>query len=81
MMEDNQRKKQIIDELVQLIEQKGRELQASDLPAKDQLPQVDVLLDTIRFLDQYDTNVQVLNRYWREQHWKDKFSKHKEDRE
>ena len=58
MMED---KEQFINEIVNLIEQKGREVQSSGEPARDQLPKVDILLDIVRFLDHYDENVQILN--------------------
>lgn len=61
---DKQLQKEIIDEVVELIQQKGEELRLSGKSPYDQLPQMDVLLDTIRFLAGYDENVEVLNQYY-----------------
>lgn len=61
---DKQLQKEMIDEVVGLIQQKGEELRVSGKSPYDQLPQMDVLLDTIRFLDRYDENVKVLNQYY-----------------
>ena len=66
-------KEQFIQELVKLIEQKGKEVQASGEPAEMQLPKVDVMLDVVRFLDHYDENVKVLNDYWRKKRYAEKF--------
>lgn len=65
MMGDNEVREKIINELVLIIEQKGKEIQGSNIPIGEQLVQVDVLIDTIRFLDKYVENTKVLNQYWR----------------
>ena len=64
--EDREFRKQIIDEVSELIMQKGKEIQDSDMPTMEQLTKVDVLLDTVHFLSDYDENVKVLNKYWLE---------------
>lgn len=68
-------KEQFIQELVKLIEQKGKEVQASGEPAETQLPKVDVMLDVVRFLDHYDENVKVLNEYWSRKRYAEKFNR------
>ena len=73
--EDKEFKKQIIDEVSELIMQKGKEIQDSDMPTMEQLTKVDVLLDTVHFLSAYDENVKVLNRYWLAKKWKMKFGR------
>lgn len=74
-MEDKDYKKQIIDEITNFITQRGQQVRDSDLSVDDQVTQVDVLLDTLHFLQCYDENVKVLNKYWLEKRWKQKFSK------
>ena len=74
-MEDEDYKKQIIDEITNFITQRGQQVRDSDLSVDDQVTQVDVLLDTLHFLQGYDENVKVLNKYWLEKRWKQKFSK------
>lgn len=45
---------------------------------EDKLVQMDVVLDIIRFLDQYDENVKVLNEYWRKKRYAEKYKQSKE---
>ena len=73
--EDREFRKQIIGEVSELIMQKGKEIQDSDMPTTEQLAKVDVLLDTVHFLSDYDENVKVLNKYWLEKKWKQKFGR------
>ena len=61
-MKDKDYKKQIIDEITNFMTQKGQQVRDSDLSVDDQVTQVDVLLDTLHFLQCYDENVKVLNK-------------------
>lgn len=45
---------------------------------EDKLVQMDVVLDIMRFLDQYDENIKVLNEYWRKKQCEEKFKQSKE---
>ena len=46
---------------------------------RDRLTQADVILDLMKFLNDYDENIEVLNRYWHEKRQREKFKQ--EDRE
>ena len=46
---------------------------------RDRLTQADVILDLMKFLNDYDENIEVLNRYWYEKRQREKFKQ--EDRE
>ena len=51
------------------------------LTTREKLEQADVLLDTMKFLNDYDENVKVLNKYWIEKHHKEKFNIKDKDEE
>lgn len=38
----------------------------------ERLEQIDVILDLMKFLKDYDENIMVLNKYWQEKHKKEK---------
>lgn len=38
----------------------------------ERLEQIDVILDLMKFLKDYDENIIVLNKYWQEKHKKEK---------
>lgn len=39
----------------------------------ERLEQIDVILDLMKFLKDYDENIIVLNKYWQEKHKKEKY--------
>lgn len=39
----------------------------------ERLEQVDVVLDLMKFLKDYDENIIVLNKYWQEKHQREKY--------
>lgn len=57
-------RKQITDDIIKYLQTKGQEIQTSGKPIEQQLIQMDVILDIIRFLDKYKENVQVLNDHY-----------------
>ena len=61
------------NEIIEKIRLLGEEVRNSDNTLETKTNQVDVLLDTIRFLENYDENVQVLNRYWIKKYRESKF--------
>jgi len=74
MLLKNDDKDVIIMKLQKLLQDIGQSVQDDDtLSTEHKLMQVDVILDTMKFLKDYDTNVEVLNKYWLDKRWKDKF--------
>lgn len=62
----NKVQEDIKDKIVDRIKDLGEEIRNSGLPIKDQLTQMDVVLDTIRFLEHYDRDTKILNQNLRE---------------
>ena len=61
----NDAKQVMIDKLVNSIRDLSTDTRTNPyLSLGDKITQVDVVLDTIRFLSNYDENVQVLNKYY-----------------
>lgn len=57
----------MIDKIIEAIKDLGRETKENEqVSTKDKFDQVDVLLDTMKFLNNYDENVKVLNTYYTE---------------
>ena len=55
----------MINKISKAIENFGRQAQQDkETSLEDKLLQVDVLLDTLKFLDRYEENVKVLNEYY-----------------
>lgn len=58
-------KKAMVEKIANAIKGFGEEARNDEtLSLKEKCQQVDMLLDTIRFLDNYDENVKVLNQYY-----------------
>lgn len=72
---------QILDRLVQLLQEQGMILHNDDCPIQDKLIQVDVLLNTMHFLKDYDENVKVLNEYWIKKHHEERLNAHQKEME
>lgn len=67
-------KDQIINRMFNVL--KGQTMlvkEDSILTTREKLEQADVLLDTMKFLNDYDENVKVLNDYWVAKHREEKF--------
>ena len=72
-MKDNE-KAVVIQKMQKMLEDIGRDLQKDNtLSIEQKLQQLNVILDTMKFLDKYTTNVKILNEYWLNKNWKDKF--------
>ena len=77
-------KKEYEDEIIHKInngvQKLGKELMDDKVtPAKDKTYQMDVLLDTMHFLSDYEENVKVLNDYWRNKRHQEKISRCSEE--
>lgn len=71
----NDDKNVIIMKLQKLLQDIGQSVQDDDtLSTENKLMQVDVILDTMKFLKDYDINIKVLNKYWLNKKWNDKFN-------
>ena len=57
-------KKDMIDKITHALKDIGNQTQHDEtLPLTDKFFQVDVLMDTLRFLKDYEKNVKILNQY------------------
>ncbi|MBQ2639254.1 MAG: hypothetical protein IJF92_00610 [Bacilli bacterium] len=72
---EREEQKQIRDKIIEKLKSIGEEIRENEDSESVSIraSQMDVLLDTIRFLDRYDENVKVLNKYWIEKHQQEKF--------
>lgn len=68
-------KQKEVDKIVSLLQQRGREIHDNNEVPQQQLASMDVLIDTIKFLEHYEENVKILN-----QHLKDKRFNREEER-
>lgn len=75
-------KEDYIDEIYKYIKELGKELQEDQtIQVKDKIPQVDLFINIIKFLQDYDENVKVLDKYWREKNRKLKFERSRKEYE
>lgn len=64
------RKKQIIDKLIIGLQAEGKFIKQDETKTvEDKLMEIDVLLDTVKFLSNYETNVKILNNYASQHKW------------
>lgn len=57
----------VIKRLENMLQGAGQYVRDDDtLTPEQQLVQVDVILDTMKFLQNYEENIKVLNKYWLE---------------
>lgn len=75
----NDNKKYMIEQLVGVLQLKGEYLNSSDIDLYEKADKLDVLLDTMKFLQNYDENVKVLNEYWLDKRYKEKFKIEREE--
>lgn len=73
-------KQQLMNRLFNVLRGQGTYIKEDEsLSLEDRVQQMDIILDTMKFLKDYDENVKVLNKYWLDKHRKEKFSKPEED--
>lgn len=71
----------MLDKITKKLQEIGEELQSdTELPVWDKATQMDVMLDTLHFLQDYDENVKVLNKYWVEKRRREKWNKDEHNR-
>lgn len=75
-------KQQIINRLFNVLQGQGMYVKEDGtLSPNDKLEQTSILVDTMKFLKDYDENVKVLNKYWLDKRRKEKFDFCKGDNE
>lgn len=80
MKKDSVAKQQIMTRLKNVLKGQAMYVREDEsISDKDRLTQADVILDLMKFLNDYDENIEVLNRYWHEKRQREKFKQ--EDRE
>ena len=63
--EEEQAREMIINRLFNMLKGQGEYVQSETISSPEsKLVQADVLINTMKFLEQYTENVQVLNQYW-----------------
>ncbi len=70
-MDDN--KKLMIDKLISLLQHEGEALKEESIDPISALEKLDVLIDSMKFLENYEENCKVLNQYWINKNYQDKF--------
>ena len=58
-------RKDIVSILLEEVKKIGTDIRSSNLPSKIQSAQLDVIIDTISFLINYDENITILKEYYR----------------
>ena len=66
-------KQQIIEEITKFLQVKGENIRSSNKSLDIQVTQMDILLDTMHFLQDYDENVKILNEYRIRKNYQNKF--------
>lgn len=80
MKKDSVAKQQIMTRLKNVLKGQAMYVREDEsISDRDRLTQADVILDLMKFLNDYDENIEVLNRYWHEKRQREKFKQ--EDRE
>lgn len=75
-------KEDYINEIYKYVKELGKELQEDQtIQVKDKIPQVDLFINTIKFLQDYDENIKVLDKYWRDKNRKLKFERSQKEYE
>lgn len=75
-MSDTDLKEQIIDRIFAELQALGDTVRDSgEFTPLQQLPQVSVLVDTMRFLQDYDENIVALNKYWSQKRGDPRFNR------
>ena len=80
MKKDSVAKQQIMTRLKNVLKGQAMYVREDEsISDRDRLTQADVILDLMKFLNDYDEHIEVLNRYWQEKRQREKFKQ--DDRE
>lgn len=71
---DKSAKEQLIIRMFDMLKEQGMYVREDKtLTDKEKLEQADIILNIMKFLKDYDENIEVLDKYWREKHHREKF--------
>ena len=71
---DKSAKEQLIIRMFDMLKEQGMYVREdTTLTDKEKLEQADTILNIMKFLKDYDENIEVLDKYWREKHHREKF--------
>lgn len=71
---DKSAKEQLIIRMFDMLKEQGMYVREDKtLTDKEKLEQADTILNIMKFLKDYDENIEVLDKYWREKHHREKF--------
>lgn len=71
---DKSAKEQLMTRMFNVLKGQGMYVREDiALTDKEKLEQADIILNIMKFLKDYDENIEVLDKYWREKHHGEKF--------
>lgn len=75
MSKDKTPKEETLLRLLNVLQGQGMYIKDSTYTTKqEKLEQMDVILNVMRFLKDYDENIDLLDKYWRQKHHEQKFN-------
>ena len=78
---DKSAKEQLIIRMFNVLKGQGMYVREdTSLTDREKLEQADIILNMMKFLKDYDENIEVLDKYWKEKHYKEKFGNRIEER-
>ena len=67
----NQSRDMVMKKLVKFLEQEAETITTSkEIPVDDKVSQLDLVLNTVKFLGDYDKNIEILNKYYYDNRYK-----------
>lgn len=78
---DKSAKEQLMTRMFNVLKGQGMYVREdTSLTDREKLEQADIILNMMKFLKDYDENIEVLDKYWKEKHYKEKFGNKIEER-
>ena len=78
---DKSAKEQLMTRMFNVLKGQGMYVREdTSLTNREKLEQADIILNMMKFLKDYDENIEVLDKYWKEKHYKEKFGNRIEER-
>ena len=78
---DKSAKEQLMTRMFNVLKGQGMYVREdTSLTDREKLEQADIILNMMKFLKDYDENIEVLDKYWKEKYYKEKFGNRIEER-
>lgn len=79
-MAKSESKEAVLQRLCNMLQGQGMFIREdTTMTSEEKLEQMDVVIDVLHFLNDYDENVKVLNEYWVKKRYAEKFAQGKTD--